>query len=124
MQLNQFFKSIIDTDRQAVVVCDTEHTIIYMNPSAEKKYEKRGGASLVGRSILDCHSPKSRESILKIVEWFSKSKDNNIVHTFYNKNDNIDFYMIALRDENGELIGYYEKHENRNVDDMKFYDYE
>ncbi|MBQ9375140.1 MAG: PAS domain-containing protein [Ruminococcus sp.] len=124
MQLNQFFKSIIDTDRQAVVVCDTEHTIIYMNPSAEKRYEKRGGVMLIGQSILDCHSPKSRESILKIVEWFSKSKDNNIVHTFYNKNDNIDFYMIALRDEKGELIGYYEKHENRNVDDMKFYDYE
>lgn len=124
MELNQFFKSVIDTDRQAVVICNKEHTIIYMNPAAIKRYNKRGGVMLIGQSILDCHSPKSRESILKIVEWFSKSKDNNIVHTFYNKNNNTDFYMIALRDENGELIGYYEKHENRNVDDMKFYDYE
>lgn len=124
MELNQFFKSIIDTDRQAVVICDTEHTIIYMNPSAVKRYENRGGDNLVGRSILDCHNSKSSEAIVKIVEWFAKSKDNNIVHTFYNKNNNTDIYMIALRDENGELIGYYEKHENRNVETMKFYDYE
>ena len=32
-----------------------------------------------------------------------------------------DVYMVALRDE-GKLIGYYEKHEYRNVETMKLYD--
>jgi len=32
--------------------------------------------------------------------------------------------MIALRDEEGELIGYYEKHEYRNIETMKLYDME
>ena len=28
--LNAYFKSIIDQDREAVVICDLDHTIIYM----------------------------------------------------------------------------------------------
>ena len=32
--------------------------------------------------------------------------------------------MVALRDENGELIGYYEKHEYRNLETAKLYDME
>ena len=30
--------------------------------------------------------------------------------------------MIALRDKNNKLIGYYEKHEYRNRETMKMYD--
>ena len=32
MELNAYFKSLVDQDRAAVVICDPEHTIIYMNP--------------------------------------------------------------------------------------------
>lgn len=31
-------------------------------------------------------------------------------------------YMVALRDDAGKLIGYYEKHECRNRETMKIYD--
>ena len=48
---NNFFKSVIDADDAPVVICDLENTIVYMNPTAVKRYEKRGGAALVGRSI-------------------------------------------------------------------------
>ena len=34
---------------------------------------------------------------------------------------NKDIYMVALR-ENGQLIGYYEKHEYRNAETMNTYD--
>lgn len=30
--------------------------------------------------------------------------------------------MVALRDDAGKLIGYYEKHEYRNRETMKIYD--
>ena len=30
--------------------------------------------------------------------------------------------MVALRDDDGELIGYYEKHEYRTAETMKMYD--
>ena len=31
---NNFFKSVIDADDAPVVICDLEHTIVYMNPTA------------------------------------------------------------------------------------------
>ncbi len=35
----------------------------------------------------------------------------------------MDVYMIALRGEQGELIGYYEKHEYRKAETGKLYDF-
>lgn len=32
--------------------------------------------------------------------------------------------MVALRDETGKLIGYYEKHEYRDIEKRKLYDFE
>ena len=122
MDLNQVFKSVLEADRAAVVICDLEHRIIYMNPTANDRYKKWGGAELLGKSLLDCHNERSREIIRKVVEWFKTSKDNNLVYTFYNEKENKDVYMVALRDDSGELIAYYEKHEYRNRETMKMYD--
>ena len=36
--LNEIFKSVLEADRAAVVLCDLEHTIVYMNPVAIKIY--------------------------------------------------------------------------------------
>ena len=44
--LSPYFKSIVDQDRLSIVICDLEHTIIYMNPAAIKDYHKYGGAAL------------------------------------------------------------------------------
>lgn len=38
MELSKYFQSIIEQDRCPVVICNMEHEIIYMNPSAAKKY--------------------------------------------------------------------------------------
>ena len=122
MELSAFFKSVIDMDTAAVVICDLEHRIVYMNPAADARYKKNGGYDLVGRSLLECHSPAANEKIKDVVEWFSKSSENNRVYTFYNKKENKDVYMIALRDDKGKLIGYYEKHEYRNRETMPLYE--
>ena len=122
--LHQMFKSVIDQDRAAVVICDTEHTIVYMNPAAVQNYANRGGAELVGKSLLACHNERSNDMIRKIVSWFADSKEHNMIHTFYNEKQNKDVYMVALRDEDGELLGYYEKHEFRNKETAKMYDFE
>lgn len=117
----QFFKSLIDEDRAPVVICDPDHTIIYMNPAAAENYKKHGGYELLGKSLLDCHNDKSNEMIKKVVEWFADDSSHNRIHTFFNQKQNKDVYMIALRNEEGKLIGYYEKHEYRNRDDAEIY---
>ena len=119
---NNIYRSVLEADRAAVVLCDTEHTIIYMNPAAILRYEKWGGEALLGKSLLDCHNEKSCEMIRTVVDWFQASPENNQVYTFHNPKENKDVYMVALRDEEGTLIGYYEKHEYRNRETMKMYD--
>ena len=87
MELTNYLKSIIDEDRCAVVICNLSHEIIYMNPAAVVRYEKRGGQSLVGQSLLDCHNPQSVEKIKKVVLWFAESTDHNRIYTFYNEKE-------------------------------------
>ena len=121
MDLSPYFRSIMEQDQCAVVICNPEHEIIYMNSAAVERYAKRGGAELVGKSLLDCHNARSNEMIKKVVAWFEESADHNRIYTFHNEKENKDVYMIALRDEAGNLIGYYEKHEYRNRETEELY---
>ena len=94
-----FYKSIVDQDRASVVICNLKHEIIYMNPAAVTSCAKRGGDKLIGRSLLDCHNPESRDKIQRVVDWFAADKSHNFVYTFHNEKLNKDVYMVALRDE-------------------------
>ena len=120
MDMLPFFKSIIDQDNEAIVICDLNHDIIYMNPAASEEYADDSGYGLIGRSIFDCHSRKSAEMIYRVVRWFEKDAGNNVIHTFFSESRNMDFYMVALRD-GGKLIGYYEKHVSRTPDTVPAY---
>lgn len=117
-----FYKSVLDQDRSAIVICNLQHEIIYMNAAAVKNYEKFGGEQLMGKNLLNCHNPKSRERIKQVVQWFAESKEHNLIYTFHNEKQNKDVYMVALR-EGDRLIGYYEKHEYRNPETMEMYDF-
>ena len=80
-----FYKSIVDQDRASVVICNLKHEIIYMNPAAVISYAKRGGDKLIGRSLLDCHNPESKDKIQQVVDWFAVDESHNIVYTFHNE---------------------------------------
>ncbi len=121
MDISSYLKSVLEQDRAAVVLCNLHHEIVYMNPVAVNKYEKYGGAILLGKSLLNCHAPSSRDRIQQVVDWFSENPKHNIVFTYHNEKENKDVYMVALRDDNGALIGYYEKHEYRNAEISKPY---
>ena len=123
MELSVFFKSVIDQDTASIVLCDLNHTILYMNPAAIRNYAKRGGEKLIGQSLLACHNPYSQELIKKTVAWFEESQDHNRVFEFHHEKDNRDVYTVALRDDTGRLIGYYEKHEYRCRETVKPFDF-
>lgn len=110
--LDKLFKSVIDQDSAPIVICNTESLIVYMNPSAVKRYHR----DLTGNNLRDCHNAKSNEMIDRVLAWFAESKDNNIIFTYHSSKENKDVYMVALRDDDGRLIGYYEKHEYRSAE--------
>lgn len=117
MKAGEYFKAVLESDCAEIVICNTEHIIVYMNSAAMKKYH----ADLTGKSIMDCHNAESCKKIHTVAVWFSQDTENNMVHTDYNEKENKDVYMVALRDDTGNLIGYYEKHEYRNRDTKGFY---
>jgi len=123
MNLNPFFKSVLEQDPAPVVLCEVNHTIIYMNRAAITRYAGRGGEALLGKSLLVCHPPESCKMICRVVEWFAESEKHNMIYESHNEHENKDVYMIALRDEAGHLIGYYEKHEYRNRETAMLYDF-
>ena len=121
MEYSSFYKSVLDQDRCAVVLCNLQHEIVYMNEAAAVNYAKWGGKELLGKSLLNCHNVHSNDMIKQVVDWFAVAEDHNIVFARHNPKQNKDVYMLALR-ENGKLIGYYEKHEFRNLETMQLYD--
>ena len=116
--MEQLFRSILEQDRAPVVVCDMQSTVVYMNPAAIARYH----TDLTGKSVKSCHPPQANEKIDRVLAWFAQSRDNNMVYTSRNDKENKDVYMVALRDADGVLIGYYEKHEYRNRETAKLYD--
>ena len=71
------------------------HEIIYMNPAAVISYAKGDGDKLIGRSLLECHNPESRDKIQQVVDWFAADESHNIVYTFHNEKQNKDVYMAV-----------------------------
>ena len=116
--MEAFFKSILEQDRAPIVVCDLQSTVIYMNRVAIARYR----CDLTGKSVKSCHPAAANEKIDRVLEWFGESREHNIVYTYRNNEENKDVYMVALRDDSGALIGYYEKHEYRNRETAKLYD--
>ena len=112
-----FFKGVLEQDEAPVVICDLDHTVVYMNRAAIARYH----VDLTGKSLKNCHNAASNEKIDRVVEWFTKSNNNNKIYTSYNEKENKDVYMVALRDKDGTLIGYYEKHEYRNRETEPLY---
>ncbi len=115
-------KSVLDQDDAPIVVCDTAHRIVYMNATAIRRYQRYGGAALLGKNLMDCHNAQSKRAIEGVLKWFLADASNSAVHTAYSAAENKDVYMIALRDDQGTLIGYYEKHAYRTPDSSPFYE--
>ncbi len=51
----------------AVTICDTNGIILYMNKKSEEVNKDFGGKSLIGKSLFDCHQPRSCEIIRQII---------------------------------------------------------
>ncbi len=52
----------------AITVSNADGIIIYMNEKSGKTFEKWGGLELIGKSMYNCHSPKSDETIKRMLD--------------------------------------------------------
>ena len=100
---------ILDSWNKPIVYVDTDHMIRYMNKPARRHYSKWG--NVIGKSIFDCHGQESREIIEKaFIDLIAGEREVMIVNSRKNR-----VYMRGIKDEKGELIGYYERYDSPNM---------
>jgi len=96
---------LLDSWNKPVVFVDTTHHIQYMNAPARRHYSKWG--DVIGKSIFDCHNSASRKVIeAAYQDLLSGRKEVLITHSPRHR-----VFMRSVRDEDGTLIGYYERYD-------------
>ena len=101
----QLMAAILDSLKDPVLFCDTNHMMRYMNKAAAAHYDE--GRSLIGRSVMECHNERSREMIVETYAMFESGADERLI----SDTDKNRIYMRAVRNPEGKLVGYYERYE-------------
>jgi len=104
---------LLDSIDEEIVLVDTNHKIVFMNRRALEEYKDRGGESLIGKSIFDCHKENSKKTILKVYERLKNGEDEVELE----RNPSVRTFVHSVRDHNGNLIGYFERFEKNNTKD-------
>jgi DUF438 domain-containing protein len=106
--------AILDSIPYPILFVDTDHIIRFLNKKARYHYyQERGYSDLIGKSLFDCHTEVSKEKILGIVQKL-KNHGQEVFLTVNVKNERV--YINPVRNEQGELIGYFERFElNRQI---------
>jgi PAS domain S-box-containing protein len=102
------YEAILDSVDSPIVFVDNDHIIRYLNKAAKIRYEKRGYSDLMGKSLFDCHSPASAESIKRIHERLLTGE--TAIFLKVNK-DQERITVVGVRSAAGQLLGYYERFE-------------
>ena len=100
---------ILDSLPYPVVFVDTGHVIRYLNRAARYHYYcERGYDDLVGKSLFACHGEQSRKKIEQMVEKLKDHAGEMLVKV---NARNQRLYLNPVRDEKGQLVGYFERFE-------------
>ncbi len=106
---NKTLEFILDSLPFPIVFVDTDHIIRFLNRRAEYHYYKeRGYKEMIGKSLFDCHNETSKEKILKMVETF-KNHGREVFLAVTGRNERL--YVTPVRDDAGNLVGYFERTE-------------
>lgn len=109
MEESKITKWLLEAIPYPVLFADLSHTVRYMNRRARFEYEEiRGRRNLLGSNLLDCHNEQSCQKIREIVGRFEQNGSEEFL-TVTSRNQRV--YMTPVRDENGSLVGYFERYE-------------
>ncbi|MGQ9599213.1 MAG: PAS domain-containing protein [Anaerolineae bacterium] len=106
MTQTTLLSAILDSLKDPILFADTEHITRYMNKAAVAHY--REGEGLIGRSLLECHNEHSQKRIQEIL---TAMKVSGLEEELIADDDRRRVYMRAVRDNRGEVLGYYERYE-------------
>ncbi|MBR3358109.1 MAG: PAS domain-containing protein [Solobacterium sp.] len=99
-------QSILDAYPYEVVFVDRTHTVRWMNRTAQVRYGQR---VIIGNSLFNCHNESTKP---KIEEFLRRADagENEMFETYNRKTGEREFF-VPVRDAEGTVIGYFERHE-------------
>ena len=96
--------ALLDSLEDPVLFADCDHITRYMNAAAVAHYSE--GRALIGRSLLDCHDEESNRMIHQVFEDLKSGATERLI----TDTEKWRIWMRAVRDPDGNLIGYYERY--------------
>ena len=120
IELFEFFNGIIDSEEGPIVICNMDYRIIYENPAAIKYYTPV--SPLTGKLLSSVMDEEMMSKVTMCVEWFKEDAKNNRVFALHDNHNNMDMYILAIRNSDSKLIGFYGRHEDRTPDSGKLFD--
>lgn len=100
-----FLLSLLNSIKDPILFADTNHIVQYMNKAAIEHFED--GEKLLQSNLLKCHNEVSQKMMIDI---FSEMK-NGLEEKMITDNEKYRIFMRAIRDEKGNLLGYFERYE-------------
>ncbi len=97
--------AILDSVPARIVYADTDHVVRYLNAVALRHYKQ--GAGLIGASLLDCHNEASCALLRAGLEQLRAGADE----VFSAEVPGRRTFMVAVRDRQGALLGYWARYE-------------
>lgn len=102
---NSFYKSLLNSIKDPILVANTNHIVQYMNEAAIKHYEE--GEGLLQSNLLNCHNEESQTVMIEILA----DMQNGLEEKLITDNEKYRIFMRSVRDEDGNLLGYFERYE-------------
>lgn len=102
----ELLAAILDAYAYEIVFVDRDHIVQYMNKTAKKRYQ---GRLEIGQSLFNCHNENSKTKIEQFLKRADAGEDE-MFEVFNQKTHEREFF-VPVKDDNGQVIGYFERHE-------------
>ena len=98
--------AILDAYPYEIVYVDRTHTVQWMNKAAKRRYGER---VKIGNSLFNCHNESTKPKIEEFLRRADEGEDE-MFETLNGKTGEREFF-VPVRKEDGQVIGYFERHE-------------
>lgn len=102
-------RAILDAYAYEVVFVDRNHIVRYLNRAAQIRY---GSVVKVGNSLFNCHNERAKDKIEQFLARADAGEEGEMFETLNGSTGEREFF-VPVRDSNGAVIGYFERHENQ-----------
>ncbi len=107
MEINEnVYKAILDAYPYEIVFVDCTHTGRWLNRTAKKRY---GNRVIVGNSLFNCHNESTKPKIEEFLRRAQQGEEE--MFEVYNRKTGEREFFVPVKDEKGQVIGYFERHE-------------